>query len=92
MAAPSIPVVCNFLAEEVSEPDRIRETLTRQVTGSVRWEESMRLLLDRGHRLFIELGPGKILAGLMGRIDKSAEVIAVEDRESLEAAVARLRA
>ena len=53
----------------------------------------MRLLLDRGHRLFIELGPGKVLTGLMGRIDteKCAEVLAVEDRESLEGAVARLR-
>lgn len=88
---PSIPVICNYAAEEVGEPDRIRETLTKQVTGSVRWEESMRLLLARGHKLFIELGPGKVLAGLMGRIDKSAEVLAVENRESLEAAVARLK-
>jgi [acyl-carrier-protein] S-malonyltransferase len=88
-----LPVICNYAAEEVSDPARIRETLTSQVTGSVRWEESMRLLLDRGHRLFIELGPGKVLTGLMGRIDteKCAEVLAVEDRESLEGAVARLR-
>ena len=87
---PSIPVVCNYLAQEVSDPEQIREALTKQVTGSVRWEESMRLLLARGHRLFLELGPGKVLTGLMGRIDKSAEVIAIEDRESLEAAMGRL--
>ncbi|MDP7655694.1 MAG: ACP S-malonyltransferase, partial [Roseibacillus sp.] len=93
VGVPRLPVICNYAAEEVSDPARIRETLTSQVTGSVRWEESMRLLLDRGHRLFIELGPGKVLTGLMGRIDteKCAEVLAVEDRESLEGAVARLR-
>jgi [acyl-carrier-protein] S-malonyltransferase len=93
IGVPRLPVICNYAAEEVSDPARIRETLTSQVTGSVRWEESMRLLLDRGHRLFIELGPGKVLTGLMGRIDteKSAEVLAVEDRESLEGAVVRLR-
>ena len=86
---PSIPVVCNYGAEEVSAPGRIRETLTSQVTGSVRWAESIELLLGQGHRLFIELGPGKVLSGLMGRIDteKKAEILAVEDRESLEAAV-----
>lgn len=93
VGVPKLPVICNYAAEEVSNPERIRETLTLQVTGSVRWEESIRLLLDRGHRLFIELGPGKVLTGLMGRIDseKTAEVLAVEDRESLEAAVAHLR-
>ena len=93
VGVPRFPVICNYAAEEVSDPARIRETLTSQVTGSVRWEESMRLLLDRGHRLFIELGPGKVLTSLMGRIDteKSAEVLAVEDRESLEGAVVRLR-
>ena len=92
VGVPAIPVICNYAAEEVGEPERIRETLTRQVTGSVRWEESMRLLLERGHRLFIELGPGKVLSGLLGRIDKeeNAEVIAVEDRESLLEAIARL--
>ena len=93
VGVPRIPVICNYAAEEVSDPARIRETLTSQVTGSVRWEESIRLLLDRGHRLFIELGPGKVLTGLMGRIDsgKTAEVLAVEDRESLESAVVHLR-
>ncbi len=92
VGVPAIPVICNYAAEEVGEPERIRETLTRQVTGSVRWEESMRLLLERGHRLFIELGPGKVLSGLLGRIDKeeNAEVIAVEDRESLLEAIAGL--
>lgn len=87
IAAPSLPVVCNYRAAEVRSPDEIRDTLQRQVTGSVRWVESMELLLGQGHRKFIELGPGKVLAGLMARIDKEAEVISIEDRETLEAAV-----
>ena len=89
---PGIPVISNFSATEASSPNEIRETLTAQVTGSVRWAESMDLLLSKGHRLFIELGPGKVLSGLMGRIDteKKAEILAVEDRESLESAAARL--
>ena len=89
---PGIPVISNFSATEASSPNEIRETLTAQVTGSVRWAESMNLLLSKGHRLFVELGPGKVLSGLMGRIDteKKAEILAVEDCESLEAAAARL--
>ena len=52
----------------------------------------MDLLLSKGHRLFIELGPGKVLSGLMGRIDKDqeAEILAVEDQESLEVVADRL--
>lgn len=91
VASPAIPVIANYSAEAVSEPDQIRETLTKQVTGSVRWVESMQHLLEQGHRLFLEIGPGKILAGLMGRIDKSAEILSVEDCESLENAVSRLQ-
>ena len=92
IGVPSIPVLSNFTAAPVSTPGEIRETLTRQVTGSVRWSESMRLLLDQGHDLFIELGPGKVLAGLMARIDtgKQARVIAIEDAASLEQAAAEL--
>lgn len=90
LSVPAIPVVCNFSASEVRTPEMARETLQNQVTGSVRWVESMQLLLDQGHRKFVELGPGKVLAGLMSRIDKEAEVISVEDQESLDAAIAAL--
>ncbi|MDB4509335.1 [acyl-carrier-protein] S-malonyltransferase, partial [Akkermansiaceae bacterium] len=68
-------------------PDAIRDSLTKQVTGSVRWIESMQLLRSQGHDLFIELGPGKVLAGLMARIDKEAKVISIEDAASLEEAI-----
>ena len=90
LVAPRIPVVSNFLAASPENPDAIRASLKDQVTGSVRWIESIRLLREQGHDLFIELGPGKVLAGFMARIDKEARIISIEDAESLEAAVAEL--
>jgi [acyl-carrier-protein] S-malonyltransferase len=87
---PAVPVVCNFEARIVSAPAEIRATLTSQVTGSVRWVESMQALIAQGHQLFIELGPDATLAGLMGKIDKSAKVISIKDSATLEAAVAEL--
>ncbi|MDB4585881.1 ACP S-malonyltransferase [Akkermansiaceae bacterium] len=87
VGTPSIPVISNFLAQAAQGPDAIRDSLTKQVTGSVRWIESMQLLRSQGHDLFIELGPGKVLAGLMARIDKEAKVISIEDAASLEEAI-----
>lgn len=89
---PSVPVISNVTAGPVAEPSEIRHTLEAQVTGSVRWSESMQYLRLCGHDLFLELGPGGVLAGLMGRIDKSARVLAIEDTASLEKAVAELNA
>ena len=90
VGTPSIPVISNFLAAPADGPDAIRESLTKQVTGSVRWIESIQLLRSQGHDLFIELGPDKALAGFMSRIDKEARVISINDVASLEAAVAEL--
>lgn len=90
IAMPTLPVVCNVDAREVSEPGEIRATLARQVTGSVRWTDSIRLLRSRGHRRFLELGPGKVLSNLVGKIDREASVLAVEDLASLEAAAAAM--
>lgn len=88
--APGIPVVCNYGASVVSEPSEIRSMLENQVTGSVRWTESIRLLIEMGHRNFIEMGPGKVLAGLVAKIDKEATVYSIEDLASLESAVEQL--
>jgi len=88
--SPAIPVVCNYGASIVSDPAEIRSMLEKQVTGSVRWTESIRLLCDQGHRTFIELGPGKILSGLVGKIEKDAVVHSIEDLASLEKAVEAL--
>lgn len=90
VGTPAIPVVSNFLAVPAEGPDGIRESLTKQVTGSVRWIETIQLLRSQGHDLFIELGPGRVLAGFMSRIDKDARIISIEDAASLEAAVAEL--
>ena len=87
---PTLPVVCNFGASVVSEPAEIRNMLEKQVTGSVRWTESVQALIAMGHRTFLELGPGKVIAGLVGKIDKDAIVHSVEDLPSLEAAVEAL--
>jgi len=87
---PAVPVMCNFGATLVSDPAEIRSMLERQVTGSVRWTESMQTLIARGHHTFLELGPGKILAGLMGKIDKNVIVHSVEDTASLELAIEAL--
>lgn len=88
---PSIPVYCNYEARPVESSEDIRLMLEKQVCGSVRWTASMQKLIDQGERLFIELGPGKTLAGMMGRICKEARVISIEDVESLQSAVEELK-
>jgi [acyl-carrier-protein] S-malonyltransferase len=89
--SPHVPVVCNVDAEAISDPDAIRRTLADQVTGSVRWTESVLYLLDQLHcDQFIELAPGGVLAGLVGRIRKGTPVISVSDSASLAEAVTAL--
>jgi [acyl-carrier-protein] S-malonyltransferase len=88
----SIPVVSNYAARAVESVEDICQTLTSQVTGSVRWVESMQHLRSQGYDLFIELGPDATLGGLMGKIDKAATVISAKDADSLEAAIAQLNA
>jgi [acyl-carrier-protein] S-malonyltransferase len=66
------------------------DTVVAQVTGSVRWEESVRCLLAHGFTRFIELGPGTALTGFMKRIDKTAQVLNVADCTSLETTVKAL--
>ena len=88
--SPTLPVVCNFGASIVSEAAEIRSMLEKQVTGSVRWIESIQLLVEKGHHTFIELGPGKLLAGMVAKISKDATVYSVEDLASLEATVEAL--
>lgn len=87
---PGVPVISNYEADAVTSDIVIRTTLERQVTGSVRWSESMQLLLKEGYDLFLELGPGGVLAGLMGRIQKGVKVLTIEDVKSLDAALAEL--
>lgn len=87
---PTIPVVCNYAATPVSEAAEIRSMLEKQVTGSVRWTASIQALIAMGHRNFLELGPGKVIAGLVAKIDKDAVVHSVEDLASLESVIETL--
>lgn len=90
IVSPSMPVVANFTAGVVADPAEIRTTLNEQVTGSVRWVESIRVLREMGYTNFLELGPGKVIAGLVAKIDKDAIVHSIEDLASLEAAAEAL--
>jgi [acyl-carrier-protein] S-malonyltransferase len=80
---PVYPVVCNVEASLVSDEIRARETLVAQVTGSVKWEPSMRLLIEKGVQTFVEIGPGKVLCGLMRQIDRSKACLNVADEASV---------
>jgi [acyl-carrier-protein] S-malonyltransferase len=87
---PQFPVVCNFAARPVTSPEDIRQTLESQVSGSVRWSQSMSYLLENGSDLFLELGPGGQLAGMLGRIQKGTPVHSISDIASLEKALEAL--
>jgi [acyl-carrier-protein] S-malonyltransferase len=82
--APRIPVAANVDAAFVATPDAARDALTRQVTGAVRWVECMQLLIAQGATHFIEVGPGKVLCGLLRQIDRAQSSLNVEDSASLE--------
>jgi len=83
MQKPIYPVACNVDAELVIDDNRALNTLVRQVTGSVKWEQCMRLLIAQGVETFIEVGPGKVLCGLMRQIDRSKTCLNVGDEASL---------
>jgi [acyl-carrier-protein] S-malonyltransferase len=89
---PSYPVVCNVDAKAVTSADAARAALIRQVTGAVKWEPSVRLLINQGASLFIEVGPGKVLWGLMRQIDRSKTCLTVGDEASLQKTMAQVAA
>ena len=90
MQVPQFPVISNVTGREVETLPEIRHTLQDQVTSTVRWVGCMERLVDLGCDLFIELGPGGVLAGLLKRTRKDVEVISVGDVESVRAGAARL--
>ena len=89
-AAPKLPVAVNVDAALVTDPDQLRDALIRQVTGAVRWVDSMRLLIALVPAAFVEVGPGKVLSGLMRQIDRGQTCVNVEDEASLEKAIQSL--
>jgi [acyl-carrier-protein] S-malonyltransferase len=88
--APRVPLVNNVDARVVRSASEVREGLERQVTSPVRWEQSVRTLIAEGVNLFVEVGPGKVLAGLLRQIDRQAECLRAEDVATLNEVVARL--
>jgi [acyl-carrier-protein] S-malonyltransferase len=91
MQPPAFPVISNVTGAEVETLPEIRQTLQEQVTSTVRWYDCIQRMLARGCELFVELGPGTVLAGLVRRIRKEIEVISVGDSDSARACAELLR-
>jgi [acyl-carrier-protein] S-malonyltransferase len=85
-----VPLVTNVDAALITSGAEAREALIRQVTLPVRWEESIRELIEQGATTFVEVGPGRVLSGLLRQIDRSVHSVNVEDVRSLQTALDRL--
>jgi len=83
MRQPVLPVISNVDAEPHDGAEAIKEKLIRQVISPVRWEQSVRRMLDDGVERFYEIGPGRVLAGLMRRIERRAKVVSINSADSL---------
>jgi [acyl-carrier-protein] S-malonyltransferase len=89
---PEVPVMCNVDASLVNTGDSSRDALIRQVTGAVQWVKSMRALIALGVENFVEVGPGKVLCGLMRQIDRTRSCVNVEDEASLQKTISHFSA
>lgn len=87
----AFPVVANVDAAPNTDPHRVKELLVRQVDGAVRWEECVRWMSKQGVTHAIEVGPGKVLSGLIRRIDKTMNVLPCNDSATVDAVVQALR-
>ena len=92
MQIPQFPVISNVTGDEVKTLPEIRRTLQEQVTSTVRWADCMQHLGDLGCDLFVELGPGGVLAGLLKRTITDVDVVSVADAESVRKCAERIRA
>lgn len=86
-----VPVVLNVNAQPSQDPDEIRRELVVQVTSSVRWADSVKTMVGLGCTVFVELGPGQVLSGLVKRIAKDVVVLNVEDEASLHSTAEKLQ-
>jgi [acyl-carrier-protein] S-malonyltransferase len=89
---PQMPVAANVTGSLVTTAEEAKFALIRQVTGAVRWVDCVKALIGAGANTFIEVGPGKVLTGLMKQIDSAQKAMNVEDAASLEKALAELKA
>jgi len=85
MKAPVVPVIANVIAAPVQDPDEIRKLLVAQVTGTVRWRESVLAMKGLGVDTLVEAGAGKVLAGLVKRIDKEISAVSLNTPADIEA-------
>jgi len=90
LRAPAVPLVANVVAGPISDPDEIRRRLVEQVTSMVRWRESIDWLAGAGVNLFVEVGAGKVLSGLVKRIVAGGETLTIGVPDDIDAAMARL--
>ena len=84
---PKIPIVSNVTAKPVTKAEEIKDNLIKQVACSVLWDDSIKFILSKNVTTFFEFGPGKVLKGLMRRIDEKAEVINIEKKEDIQKGV-----
>ncbi len=91
LSVPGAGFINNADAQFLSDPEAIRDSLVRQVVSPVRWVESIQALWDAGCRRFVEVGSGKVLAGLVKRIARDAEVFTTESAQAVEATATALR-
>ncbi len=91
-AAPCVPVVANVSAAAETDPARLRDLLVAQVTGTVRWRESMEMMAGAGVESFVELGAGKVLSGLTRRLLPEARAVSVGNPAEIEALLTQLQA
>jgi len=84
------PLITNVDAEAITSGEEARDALVRQVTLPVRWHESVREMIDQGVNIFVEVGPGKVLSGLLRQIDRSVRCLNVEDSASLRATIDKI--
>src|SRR5579862_9800107 len=89
-ADPTVPVACNVDADLKKDGTASRDALVRQVTGSVKWDQSVRLLIAQRVQMFVEVGPGRVLTGLMRQIDRNKAAANVEDNSSLQKALEKV--
>lgn len=87
-----VPLVTNVDADTITTGSEAREALIRQISMPVRWEESVRLLIDEGVNTFVEVGPSRVLTGLLRQIERSVAALNVEDEKSLAATVEKIAA
>ncbi|WP_286884571.1 ACP S-malonyltransferase, partial [Aneurinibacillus sp. UBA3580] len=86
-----VAVVANVSASGVQTKEEIKESLIQQVASPVLWEDSVRYMLDKGVDLFIEIGPGTVLSGLVKKVDRKVKTLAIQDITTLEKALEQLQ-